>query len=144
MKYNVTYSCGHTGTVELFGKASDREAKIKWYETKAICPDCYKAAKLAEEKEIESSHDLPELTGSEKQVSWAQSIRAKKMDDFDKMISDFDKRVEIGATTDEQKANAAATRERTIKTIAAISAQTDAKYWIDNRDKYVGRMVSEF
>ena len=32
MKYNVEYSCGHKGTVELFGPTKDRESKIEWYE----------------------------------------------------------------------------------------------------------------
>lgn len=48
MKYEVTCSCGHTHTVELFGKTSDRERKIKYYETYGVCPDCYKAQKTAE------------------------------------------------------------------------------------------------
>ena len=30
MKYDVRFSCGHTHTVELFGKSADRERKIKW------------------------------------------------------------------------------------------------------------------
>lgn len=41
-QYNITYSCGHTGTVELFGKTSNRDRKIDWYENCADCPDCYK------------------------------------------------------------------------------------------------------
>ena len=36
MKYDVTYSCGHTGTVELYGKTSERESKIRWYETTLV------------------------------------------------------------------------------------------------------------
>ena len=39
MKYDITYSCGHTGTVELYGKTSERESKIRWYETTAVCPE---------------------------------------------------------------------------------------------------------
>ena len=30
MKYNIEYSCGHKGTVELFGPTKDRESKIEW------------------------------------------------------------------------------------------------------------------
>lgn len=41
-KYNITYSCGHEGCTELFGKVTERERKIKWYETKGLCPECYK------------------------------------------------------------------------------------------------------
>ena len=32
MKYEVTFSCGHTSTVDLVGKGEDRKRKIKWYE----------------------------------------------------------------------------------------------------------------
>ena len=28
MKYEITYKCGHTGTVELFGKGTDREYRL--------------------------------------------------------------------------------------------------------------------
>jgi len=50
-KYDITYSCGHKGTVELFGKTSERENKIAWYERDGLCPECYKATKRAEEAE---------------------------------------------------------------------------------------------
>jgi len=40
MKYDVTYSCGHEGKVELFGKTTDRMKKIEWLET-TLCPECY-------------------------------------------------------------------------------------------------------
>ena len=39
MKYDITYSCGHTGTVELYGKTSERESKIRWYETTNVDVD---------------------------------------------------------------------------------------------------------
>lgn len=39
MKYIINYSCGHSGTVQLFGKTADRERKVKWLETQ-ICPAC--------------------------------------------------------------------------------------------------------
>lgn len=78
-KYEVTFSCGHTGTVELFGKTADRERKLRWYETSAVCPECYKAQQKAESEEFNAG--LPALTGSEKQISWAKDIRAKAIKD---------------------------------------------------------------
>ena len=48
-KYDVTYSCGHTGIVELFGKNSERERKLKWYE-EGVCPECYKTQKRVEQE----------------------------------------------------------------------------------------------
>lgn len=62
MKYDVKFSCGHTHTVELFGKTSEREQKIAWYEKSGVCPDCYK-----EQKNIESSIDCEEVEMSYKQ-----------------------------------------------------------------------------
>lgn len=31
MKYDITYSCGHEGTVDLWGKVSERERKINFF-----------------------------------------------------------------------------------------------------------------
>lgn len=49
MKYGVTFSCGHTETVVLFGPTKDRESKIAWYEKSGVCTNCYRA-KLNEKK----------------------------------------------------------------------------------------------
>mgnify|MGYP000978059085 CR=1 FL=1 len=47
MKYDITYSCGHEGVVELFGKSSARESKLAWYQNTAVCPKCYAAEQAA-------------------------------------------------------------------------------------------------
>ena len=31
MKVNITYSCGHEGTIEVFGKAEERGREIKYF-----------------------------------------------------------------------------------------------------------------
>lgn len=41
-KYTVTFSCGHEGTVELFGKTAEREKKIDYFEKNGLCHECYK------------------------------------------------------------------------------------------------------
>ena len=74
MKYDITYSCGHTGTVELYGKTSERESKIRWYETTAVCPECYKKQQQEAAAETTIKYELPELEGSEKQVAWAKKL----------------------------------------------------------------------
>ena len=73
MTYDITYSCGHAGTVELYGKTSERESKIRWYETTAVCPECYKKQQEAA-AETTTKCELPELEGSEKQVAWAKKL----------------------------------------------------------------------
>lgn len=87
MKYTVTFSCGHEATVDLFGKTSERERRITWYEKEGICPDCYRKMKEDERRQadaelaayadkIETEYNLPKLEGTEKQVAWARKIRA--------------------------------------------------------------------
>lgn len=70
-KYDVTYACGHVKTVDLYGKTSERERKIEWMEGNCLCPACYKAEQQAKAKVL----DLPALTGTPKQVAWAEKIR---------------------------------------------------------------------
>ena len=81
-QYEVKFSCGHTATIELYGKEKDRQRKIAWYEENGLCPDCYRKQQ-EEEKKAEAekvaaeaaSLGLPELIGSPKQVAWADKIR---------------------------------------------------------------------
>ena len=75
MKVNITYSCGHEGTIEVFGKAEERERKIKWFSEYGLCPDCYKAEKQTEEKSL-----------AEK-----AAIRKGAGDDFADFLDDFTK-----------------------------------------------------
>ena len=83
MKVNIKYSCGHEGILEVFGKAEERERKLKYFEEFGLCPSCYKAEKSSEEKEVAEKHKLPGLKGSEKQISWASNIRKGLIEKFE-------------------------------------------------------------
>lgn len=49
-KYSYKYLCGHGyGTVNLYGKESDRQRKLAWYAATFICPDCFKKQKAEED-----------------------------------------------------------------------------------------------
>lgn len=78
MKDYVTYSCGHTGEVQLFGTNKDRERKIKWYEESALCPDCYRKQQEERGKALAAEYNLPEITGvSDKQIAFAETLRTR-------------------------------------------------------------------
>lgn len=47
-QYEVKHACGHTRTIQLFGKTKDRYSKIEWMETQD-CPCCWGEKKRAEE-----------------------------------------------------------------------------------------------
>ncbi len=80
MKYDITYSCGHDGMVDLVGKRADRERKLKWMADEGLCPVCYKKWKAEQdEKKIEKVLEhiaLPKLMAkSEKQLDYAEEKR---------------------------------------------------------------------
>lgn len=81
-QYEVKFSCGHTGIIQLFGKETDRQRKISWYEKHGLCPECYRKQQEEEKKAAAektaaeaASLGLPELVGSPKQIAWADKIR---------------------------------------------------------------------
>ena len=81
-QYEVKFSCGHTGIIQLFGKETDRQRKISWYEKHGLCPECHRKQQeeakkaVAEKAAAEASKfGLPELTGTPKQIAWADEIR---------------------------------------------------------------------
>lgn len=45
MKYDIKFSCGHTETVQLFGKESERYRKIAFFEEQGQCSCCYQKQK---------------------------------------------------------------------------------------------------
>ena len=109
MKYEVTYSCGHVGAVQIYGTAAEREKKIACYK-KARQEEAATAAKQAK------ADGLPALTGSEKQIRWAESIRKEKM-----------------ATAREWLARYPG--EQADKCLAWYGGHASASWWIDHRDE---------
>lgn len=57
-KYQITHTCGHTETHEIFGTNShgERDRKEAWFAT-TLCSDCYKTA-----KEADAAKDATEVT----------------------------------------------------------------------------------
>ena len=124
-KYDVKFSCGHEETVELFGKSADRERKIAYFEKHGVCSECYKTQQAAAAAEKTAAWELPELTGTPKQIAWANDIRAKIFDKYGSQLQ-------------------AATDEKTKNFAAFLVGQPSAKYWIDRRDSTLRGMAQEW
>lgn len=106
--YAGVHSCGHEGGIELVGTKSYKEWRAKQYFSD-MCPECLKKKHEERAKRIEEEYDMPKLTGgTEKQINWANIIRADFLDycEKEKLVADY-----------------------------IINAKTDAKFWIDNRDE---------
>lgn len=118
-KYTITYKCGHTEEMQLFGKMNDRDRKIAWYATQD-CPECKAAAARAAAKE----RGLVELEGTAKQVVWAEQIRAKFLELSEQIKKQLETKaedprvLELFAVLDDAKSN------------------SKASFWIDNRDDF--------
>lgn len=155
MKYDITYSCGHKGTVDLIGKTEDRERKIYGYEHYGICPEC-QAKKRQEESnknaEIFQQLGFPKLEGSEKQIAWAETIRAnflnKEFSMQDKRMSNKDLVAEIKKQKEEDLdkfmeyekdfiekngVNADFSVNTRIYYVAILLKMNSAKWFIENR-----------
>ena len=122
-KYDVKFSCGHEATVELFGKSSERERKIAWFERYGLCPCCYKAEQQDKAAKRAEKWELPALTGSPKQIAWAERIRSE----FFLQIEEMEKESGQSAT------DSAAKNKRFGEFFNWIKSQTEANFWIDHR-----------
>lgn len=139
-QYTITRSCGHTESVQIYGTNShgERERKAQ-YEASKACAECYKA-QLAQERQasaeagaqVAADAGLAPLTGSDKQVAWANQIRGKFLAELDGI-----KAQAAAAGQDWDSPVAAETRALVDK----VLAHTDSSWWIDNRSKDLRQML---
>ena len=122
-KYDVVFSCGHEERIELFGKGSERERKIAWFEKYGLCSCCYKAEQQAKAAARAAAWELPALTGSPKQIAWAERIRSDFFAEFEEMEK------EDGHST----AEAAEKDARFGQFLSWVKSQTESRFWIDHK-----------
>ena len=114
MEQRIIHACGHEQAHHLTGFDSQQKRKARWLKT-TTCRDCFVTEKRAEEAAAAAlssaaiSHlDLPLLTGTDRQISWASTIRTKRLAALTNYNNDAD--------------------------CYACLQVTDAKWWIDHRD----------
>lgn len=120
-KYYFTYACGHPGEIQLYGPGKQREWRLEQEEAK-LCPDCYQASLDEENAKAAAANraiGLPELSGTEKQIAWAESIRGEFCARAEDVISKLDP----------QKADLGKARGA----LDYFYRQAKASWWIDNR-----------
>ncbi|MFA5922345.1 MAG: hypothetical protein WC856_13800 [Methylococcaceae bacterium] len=165
-KYQITHSCGHTETVALFGKSKDRDWQIEKLEGK-ICPECWHEQQIEADKKAAEQNavsGLPELTGSEKQILWAEKIRADKLALLETLptmpvyemdtwwswhhLRDFiskEQEKEISGQCENKGDLFKVAIQLPIlqKGLTVLKAQTRASWWIDNRDSKLSIIIAE-
>jgi hypothetical protein len=138
-KYTITQACGCEIVVQLYGPNRDRERKIEWYES-LTCTDCQNKEAAAQNQEA----GLQQLTGTEKQIAWAESIRAAKLDIVGRIISGQMQGYDVGMHWGyESRRTMPLDHEHRDYALALLREQSSAKFWIENRDKRIGDLLTE-
>lgn len=140
-KYSGTFSCGHEGTVGIIGPMKDREWKKERAFSK-LCPECYeKHLKEQIEKEnLEAEEkskewELPKLTGTEKQISWANTIRIQIVENIkNKAKDDSDYNLRCYCSDTDFKSSDVINNIEDIIDYMLVN-KTDSKFYIENRNK---------
>lgn len=132
MQYTVKHTCGHVSTQNLFGKGSERESRLAWLRDQP-CLDCKRGQET--KSAVAATATLPALVGSEKQVAWATTIRAKQIAAIDAFLSDAAAKFVADPNFDEAMADFSARRDRVANT-------PDARFWIDRRDESAKRLLA--
>lgn len=99
----------------------------------------------AESKAYNEKQGFPRLVGSEKQIAWAETIRAETHRDYLAMIEDLETNIrpQRSHETAEKYQDRLARRHERIeqyKRQAKLAfSQTNSSWWIDNRDDMAPR-----
>lgn len=131
MKYYGTYSCGHEGYVNLTGPHSQREWRLK-NAFSGLCPECQNLEwmrKNEEAAEKSKKMELPELSGSPKQVAWANSIRMEFLEKIRVLLES------IKSHKDDHRDCESFITEDLVYSSQEwlLGNKIDASYWIDTR-----------
>lgn len=152
-RYTINYSCGHTEDRQLYGKHSERERKIEWFEREGLCSECWKKKKEEEKAEKQKEYEkenaisasaaadygYPDLKGTQKQIAWAITIREKILKEIDDTMLDevtgFDETVKEEPEKEERyKKMLLSGFNRGFAFREWLLSKTEAEFWIDNRD----------
>lgn len=157
------YKCADCGSdVACGGKGYNRaraDSLAKWHESKeSLCDDCSRARLDAVNElkaEANAKAELPELTGSEAQVKWAEGIRHDFLAKLDRAVDVI--KTKVLPVDHWERSNAKdlvnsvrehvseADHEEFIRVAVVIAdacrAQMSARWWIDTRDMGVGGRV---
>ena len=132
-QYSIDHSCGHTQTQHIYGTNSkgQRERMADWL-ARGLCTDCYEAQRAAEYAEQTAqakrgTAHLPALTGSDKQIAWAETIRAGAFNRLTKIEKYMQTHTNL-SDKDQRHVDDA------IEIIADLLSTVDSRFWIGNRD----------
>lgn len=130
-KYYITYMCGHDGTVQIYGPINLRGATAERKEGE-MCPAClqekWRADRIAENTAAAEESKVagwPVLAGTEKQIAWAETLRAAAMPRLETMAAHCS--AKLTASPDD------ALTQQISSLISTWIGEKSAKEWIETR-----------
>ena len=122
--HTISHTCGHTSVAQLYGKMDARPREAARLGER-LCLTCYKAQQQVSSVQAARANanagDVPALSGSEKQIAWAETIRAAAIAATSTLLRETEAR-----TGTPPPAEVTAAYER-------LTRQSAATWWIDRR-----------
>jgi hypothetical protein len=138
--YNVNYACGHSDRMQVYGPTKDRQ-DIADREGRKDCPDCWRkaqdernAAATLQAQADNTAAGLPTLTGSTRQIAWAETIRAAAKANIEAAIGNYEQAVAFNSMLSAPRA--IPPLADLIAFAARVMRQAGARYWIDRREEF--------
>lgn len=133
--YDGTHSCGHEGSINLIGPNKQRIWKREQH-FKGLCDDCFKKQREKENAEANAkakkeaeAMELPELTGSEKQIAWATTLRQEFIGKAENWLKDEEELFEEDVTEYREALD------------WLLRSKTKSRFWIDTRRNCPGDVL---
>ncbi len=127
-QYTMSYQCGHTEGVQLYGPAKDREWRLKAARERE-CKDCARKSHEGDNTEaavLSRVEGLPRLVGTPSQVSYAESVRRTKIAELDALMA------QVAAAPQAQEEPSLLRLYGKLADL--VRRQPEARYWLDGRN----------
>ena len=129
-KYRIVRACGHEAQVTARGPTPNRQTKLD-RERGRNCRRCSRERERLEAEAAAEADDLPPLTGTPKQITWAMTLRHKALADADAYLDDLRESGKLTSRVGRDPELFEAQKERVMEPLAA---RTEATWWIDRRE----------
>lgn len=124
-KYHITHSCGHTLEHRLDGPERERPARRD-----RLAGRTCNACRTQEAAASNQTMGMPPLTGTDRQIAWAESIRNELAPRMDELIQEHLSR---GRAAGYSADDVARTQDHLAWVYRAVMNTTSAGWWIDHR-----------
>jgi len=150
--YDLNYACGHTDRMQIYGPTNDRQRQAD-AESRKLCPNCWRqqqddrnaAAALAASCDAAAA-GLPDLTGSPRQIAWAETIRQTMLAELVPAANTDRTRLAVAEGAHGMIAADDPRWQQLNDYAQALSAgyrrQSSAKWWIDHRTESLARLTN--